>query len=67
MQSIMTQLVSGVSVLHDNGVCHRDLKPENVLLDIHEHLMIVDFGLCEDIRSKQNNKEPRLLSDFCGR
>jgi len=67
VQSIMTQLVSGVSVLHDNGVCHRDLKPENVLLDIHEHLMIVDFGLCEDIRSKQNNKEPRLLSDFCGR
>ena len=69
VQSIMTQLVSGVSALHQFGICHRDLKPENVLLDIHEHLMIVDFGLCEDLRNdgQKNSNNPKLLSDFCGR
>ena len=69
VQSIMTQLVSGVSALHQFGICHRDLKPENVLLDIHEHLMIVDFGLCEDLRNdgQKNSNNTKLLSDFCGR
>ena len=66
VQKIMTQLISGVSALHTNGVCHRDLKPENLLLDIHDHLMIVDFGLCEKIKNGTNDKT-RLLSDFCGR
>ena len=65
--SIMTQLISGVSALHANGICHRDLKPENILLDIHEHLLIVDFGLCEKISVANGDQQPRLLSDFCGR
>ena len=41
----MQELLSAIEYMHSHGVMHRDLKPENILLDIHEHLMIVDFGL----------------------
>ena len=77
IKSILAQLVSSLSFLHAEGICHRDLKPENILLDIHGHLTIVDFGLCESIGIKLDASvsgeentalyPERLLSDFCGR
>jgi len=30
---------------HEAGVIHRDLKPANIMVDIHEHCWILDFGL----------------------
>ena len=77
IRSILAQLVSSVSFLHAEGICHRDLKPENILLDIHGHLTIVDFGLCESIgieltasgsvEGSTTTSPKRFLSDFCGR
>ena len=40
----MHQILSGISALHNNGVCHRDVKPENILLDADLNLKIADFG-----------------------
>ena len=75
LKSILGQLVSSITFLHRQGICHRDLKPENILLDIHGHLTIVDFGLCEHIGTgrpgsfvdAKSMPPERLLSDFCGR
>ena len=30
---------------HERGVIHRDLKPENLLLDRHQRVHVIDFGL----------------------
>lgn len=38
-------IISGIEYLHKLGVCHRDLKPENLLMDEHNNIKIVDFGL----------------------
>jgi serine/threonine-protein kinase len=44
-QDFIIQLAEAVSYLHKNGVYHRDLKPENIIVDSHNKIHIVDFGI----------------------
>ncbi len=39
------QAAEALQYAHDMGVVHRDIKPSNLLLDVHGHLWITDFGL----------------------
>ena len=42
---IMTQIVSAISVAHQNRIIHRDIKPQNILIDEEGNDKITDFGL----------------------
>lgn len=54
------QIVSGLEYMHRLCITHRDIKPENMLLDVHNRLKIVDFGL-----SNMYKKEEKLVT-ACG-
>ena len=54
------EIIAGISYLHSQGVIHRDLKPENLLLDSHDSIKIVDFGL------SNSATENGLLKTACG-
>ncbi len=43
--AILRGICRGMAVAHRTGIIHRDLKPANVLLDEHDLVKVVDFGL----------------------
>jgi len=42
---LLIQLLQALDYLHLRGVIHRDLKPANVLVDEHNTVKVLDFGL----------------------
>jgi serine/threonine protein kinase/thiol-disulfide isomerase/thioredoxin len=42
---LFTQVCDAVNYGHQRGIVHRDLKPDNVLVDSHNRIRIIDFGL----------------------
>jgi hypothetical protein len=48
----LAQLGRGLSFLHRSRLLHRDLKPSNVVVSTEERVILVDFGLLEDLASK---------------
>lgn len=45
IKTLLQQLTSGVSYLHENWILHRDLKTSNLLLNNRGVLKIADFGM----------------------
>lgn len=44
--SILRQIGSALTHVHENGICHRDLKPENIILKSGtDSVVLIDFGI----------------------
>jgi len=39
------RILEALDYIHARGVAHRDLKPENVMVDEHENIKLIDFGI----------------------
>ena len=39
------RILDALDYIHSHGVAHRDLKPENVMVDEHDNIKLIDFGI----------------------
>jgi serine/threonine protein kinase len=51
---ILTGILDGLEVLHDNAILHRDLKPSNVMIRENGTPVLIDFGAARDFTGRHS-------------
>jgi len=48
VREILTELLSILQFIHENGVIHRDIKPDNIMRRRDGKLILIDFGVAKE-------------------
>ena len=46
-------ICDALDYIHTHGVVHRDLKPENIMVDDHDNIKLIDFGIAGNAGSRR--------------
>jgi serine/threonine protein kinase len=52
------QAARALAYAHEQGFLHRDIKPSNLMVDVHDHVYLVDFGLTRALQPSDDVTQP---------
>ena len=61
---IASEVLPILKSLHGLGYVHRDVKPHNVMLDMHGHARLIDFGLAKKFLAEDGTHVQLSASKF---
>lgn len=50
---ITLAILDALNYIHGQGIVHRDLKPENIMVDAHDRIKLIDFGIASAAGAKR--------------
>lgn len=53
---ILSQVCEALHYAHSQGVVHQDMKPENILVNEHQKVKIVDFGIAKFVSETRRSR-----------
>ncbi|MBW8191132.1 bifunctional protein-serine/threonine kinase/phosphatase [Neiella marina] len=69
VRDIIREAVKALRSLQRNDMIHRDIKPENIIIDVHGHVKLIDFGTVqaaglEEHFGHEKNASPQGSADY---
>ena len=52
IKSIVNQLISAMSKLHESKIIHRDIKPDNIIMNESGHIWLIDYNIARIYRDE---------------
>lgn len=56
LHKVMTKMIDIIENIHCHDIVHRDLKPQNFMLDSHNNIYLIDFGMSTTFLSMTTGK-----------
>ena len=56
LHKVMTKMLDIIENIHCRDIVHRDLKPPNFMLDSHNNIYLIDFGMATTFLSSDTGK-----------
>lgn len=67
-KTVIKAALSGLMALHDAGYIHRDIDPSNIFITDDEHIKLIDFGICKQMKNlTTNDKALTVAGAFMGK
>lgn len=60
---LIEQLASTIDAVHASGYVHGDLSPRNVMVDLQDHVTLVDFGSASAVAEVQPGQDVTMTTD----